>query len=67
MDSHLFLLIHGEVLEDVAAPGAAHNLERAADVVVLVHGLVVVCGGARVLAVDEEIIVHAQVPQVVDG
>eukprot|EP00983_Pelagomonas_calceolata_P101976 1158754-Pelagomonas_calceolata.AAC.3 len=63
----LFLLVEREELEDVAALVRACQLEGPCYVVVLVHGLVVVRGGPRMPTVDEEVVVNAQVPQVVHG
>lgn len=52
--SHLFLLIKGEELKDVAAVQSACYLKRPADVVVFIDRFIIEGGGPGVPAIDQE-------------
>lgn len=57
-DAYLLPLLNRQGLEDVTARNCACQLKGTADMEVLINRLVVVRGGSRVLAVDEEVVVH---------
>mmetsp|Transcript_40083 Transcript_40083/g.119383 ORF Transcript_40083/g.119383 Transcript_40083/m.119383 type:complete len:256 (-) Transcript_40083:577-1344(-) len=62
--AHLLLVARRQQRQHIASWRCSGQLKSSADVIALVHRLVVVRRGSRVLAVYQEVVVHSQVSKV---